>query len=410
MFEHHDLDRQIAFLKGIETEENRELVEEIIYDLAEPIQKASIAEAFYQLSELKEKEPEIEDVLELAERLYEELDWPDPERTWSLTQAFQEEKERRKALPDGTDRAMQLQSYFLGGSETELEVNCKGLCCMEAELYRKQTGEDLQPGDRVQTEICQQMLGKRPIYELYPEADARGLFEGTYDDAAWRERYYFGTAIAGGHDWERTLRESDPEYQRYRKQLCQRTIETLCAAYGEEIWQHLPREEQQTIQRRHPYPAFQAGKWKCVLILPGQTYGRSHCLQNKGETLAEFYDCSVSKETFPAGQFVSRYYLQTLCTSDFGSSLKEMAEQGTGFCLDGEVPSWRIDSAELAAIADWLEQQYQKEQNVMEREPAFAEAKPGERTEPDPARSAETMERTSSGTLLPEKSGVIRTR
>ena len=46
----------------------------------------------------------------------------------------------------------------------------------------------------------------------------------------------------------------------------------------------------------------------------------------------------------------------------------------------------------------------------MEREPAFAEAKPGERTEPDPARSAETMERTSSGTLLPEKSGVIRTR
>ena len=162
MFEYHDLDRQIAFLKGIETEENRELVEEIIYDLAEPIQKASIAEAFYQLSELKEKEPEIEDVLELAERLYEELDWPDPERTWSLTQAFQEEKERRKALPDGTDRAMQLQSYFLGGSETELEVNCKGLCRMEAELYRKQTGEDLQPGDRVQTEICQQMLGKRP--------------------------------------------------------------------------------------------------------------------------------------------------------------------------------------------------------------------------------------------------------
>ena len=87
-----------------------------------------------------------------------------------------------------------------------------------------------------------------------------------------------------------------------------------------------------------------------------------------------------------------------------------MAEQGNGFCLDGEVPSWRIDRAELAAIADWLEQQYQKEQNVMEREPAFAEAKPGERTEPDPARSAETMERTSSGTLLPEKSGVIRTR
>ena len=32
MFEYHDLDRQIAFLKGIETEENRELVEEIIYD------------------------------------------------------------------------------------------------------------------------------------------------------------------------------------------------------------------------------------------------------------------------------------------------------------------------------------------------------------------------------------------
>ena len=30
MFEYHDLDRQIAFLKGIETEENRELVEEAL--------------------------------------------------------------------------------------------------------------------------------------------------------------------------------------------------------------------------------------------------------------------------------------------------------------------------------------------------------------------------------------------
>lgn len=137
-----------------------------------------------------------------------------------------------------------------------------------------------------------------------------------------------------------------------------------------------------------------------MLIPPGHTYGRLHALKNEEETLVEFYDCSVNKEAFPEGQFVSRYNLQTLCTNDFGSSLKEMAASGTSFCLDYDIPAWRIKCEELEPIADWLEQAYKKERKSMEREkePEIKEEAEGIRREPvhkkaGPARSRDERTR-----------------
>lgn len=404
MFEFHDTEKQIAFLRGLQTKENEEMIEEMIHDLEYPLEKASYNEAYYQLYEARGEEPSLEQVLKLADKMYEELSWPDPESSWAMTRDFLEEKSMDMEPEKREERTMQLQAYFLRAGD--LEETYHRLCALEEALYLEKYGEEPEPHAMLRTDIGRQLLGNRPIYELYPEADARGMFEGAYDDLKWRERYYFGTAIPGGHDWERTLNESEPEYKRYRTNLYQQTISALCDAYGEELFFHLPAKEQEQIGKAYSYPAFQAGKWKCVLIPPGSPYGRLQCLTNEGETLVEFYDCGVSKETFPAGQFVSRYYLETLCTNDFGSSLREMAGQGTSFCLDGGIPSWRIEGMELTEIANWLERQYQKEQSEIKRVPVFEEAKPKERT----AHSAETLERTSSAPLNQEKTEALRTR
>lgn len=66
MFELHDTEKQIQFLRELQTEDSKEMIEEIIHDLEFPLEKFSYNEADYQLRErLGDKfDPEL--ALELA--------------------------------------------------------------------------------------------------------------------------------------------------------------------------------------------------------------------------------------------------------------------------------------------------------------------------------------------------------
>jgi hypothetical protein len=79
------------------------------------------------------------------------------------------------------------------------------------------------------------------------------------------------------------------------------------------------------------------------VILPGQCYGRNDCLTNDAsEPMVEFYDARYPHT--PHGQFVSRYYLSTFM------------EVPGGLCLDGGVPSWTLERAQVAAVQETLRQ------------------------------------------------------
>jgi hypothetical protein len=78
------------------------------------------------------------------------------------------------------------------------------------------------------------------------------------------------------------------------------------------------------------------------IVQPGQSYGRDFCLTNESErTLVEFYDVEHASKNGTSdeklGQFVSRYYLETLM-----DSYKQLSENG--LCLDGGIPKWSINN------------------------------------------------------------------
>lgn len=85
------------------------------------------------------------------------------------------------------------------------------------------------------------------------------------------------------------------------------------------------------------------------LVEPGDRYGLDRCLVNdKDATQIEFYDARYSAAAGntrfdPLGQFVSRYYVDTLMDA-FGSS---------GLILDGGTPSWVIDAKSLTEALSW---------------------------------------------------------
>jgi hypothetical protein len=78
------------------------------------------------------------------------------------------------------------------------------------------------------------------------------------------------------------------------------------------------------------------------LVRKGDTYGRDLCLtHDKDDALVEFYDARYRFEGERGaefGQFVSRYYLSTLCKS----------KNKGGLNLDGGVDAWTIDADGMA--------------------------------------------------------------
>jgi hypothetical protein len=71
--------------------------------------------------------------------------------------------------------------------------------------------------------------------------------------------------------------------------------------------------------------------------------GRPWAIETDGDLVA-FYDTRY--EHTPLGQFVSRYYVDTI--------LKGTA----GLCLDGGVPEWTISAAGMARVREHLQWEY----------------------------------------------------
>ena len=89
-----------------------------------------------------------------------------------------------------------------------------------------------------------------------------------------------------------------------------------------------------------------SGKWKVRLVKKGEKYGREYCITNDKNTIVEFYDMTVDKNSFPIGQFVARYNLETL-----------LERNKCGLCLDGSVSAWSINSECYEMIDRWLKKQ-----------------------------------------------------
>lgn len=90
MFEMHNLQQQIEFLKSITTKENKELIEEIIHDLSYPLQTFCLQEAEFRLTEALEQESSEEHVCWLADRFYEENEnWIDSDWLAKMTDKIQ---------------------------------------------------------------------------------------------------------------------------------------------------------------------------------------------------------------------------------------------------------------------------------------------------------------------------------
>lgn len=81
----------------------------------------------------------------------------------------------------------------------------------------------------------------------------------------------------------------------------------------------------------------------------GDKYGRDRCLtHDKDEPLIEFYDARFVKGFESLGQFVSRYYLTTLLSREYGDAR-------TGLCLYGGVADWYIDKEGMTEVFEWLD-------------------------------------------------------
>jgi hypothetical protein len=88
------------------------------------------------------------------------------------------------------------------------------------------------------------------------------------------------------------------------------------------------------------------------LVKKGEKYGLNRCITHDGnEPLVEFYDARFVKGFESLGQFVSRYYVNTI----LGTSEFSFNDCRKGLCLDGGVRAWNIDGDGMKKVIDWLE-------------------------------------------------------
>ena len=81
-----------------------------------------------------------------------------------------------------------------------------------------------------------------------------------------------------------------------------------------------------------------------VVLNKGDKYGRDNCLTHDEEKpLVEFYD--ATHDFAEHGQFVSRYYLETILAAT------------TGIDLMGYAPEWKIDNGAMTIVRAWLANQ-----------------------------------------------------
>lgn len=96
------------------------------------------------------------------------------------------------------------------------------------------------------------------------------------------------------------------------------------------------------------------GKWRVHIVAPGAHYGANNCLTHDGDrSMVEFWDMSVKKGDFPNGQFVSRYYVETLLEDKWGAGPEVLMQHG--LCLDGDnADVWSVSGAEMTKVYDWF--------------------------------------------------------
>jgi hypothetical protein len=82
-------------------------------------------------------------------------------------------------------------------------------------------------------------------------------------------------------------------------------------------------------------------KFNVRIVNTGDKYGCDFCLTNDKAPMVEFYDTRYPHTQY--GQFVSRYYVDTLLERDTG-----------GLCLDGGVPSWTVSAEDMATVRNFL--------------------------------------------------------
>ena len=88
-------------------------------------------------------------------------------------------------------------------------------------------------------------------------------------------------------------------------------------------------------------------KFNVRVVTKGEKYGRDFCLTHDGDKpLVEFYDARYPHTEF--GQFVSRYYVETILGDD-GYGPKD-----GGLSLDGGIPEWTVPASDMDTVRDWL--------------------------------------------------------
>lgn len=116
--------------------------------------------------------------------------------------------------------------------------------------------------------------------------------------------------------------------------------------------------------RDHALSDFQVGKWRVHLVDEGIHKGYDNCrvvekadLGDAGLPFVEFYDTTQDPVKFPGGQFVSRYYMETLLgLKDPKDSLTFIAADDRRFGLYGGVPAWTLSNAETMLVGIKLEE------------------------------------------------------
>ena len=88
-------------------------------------------------------------------------------------------------------------------------------------------------------------------------------------------------------------------------------------------------------------------KFNVRIVNTGDKYGVNDCLTNTKGPMVEFYDSRFkSGWDKERGQFVTRYYVETLINSYYPR----------GLCLDGGVPAWSVSAEGMQQVIAFIEE------------------------------------------------------
>jgi hypothetical protein len=83
------------------------------------------------------------------------------------------------------------------------------------------------------------------------------------------------------------------------------------------------------------------------IVNTGDKYGVNDCLTNNKAPMIEFYDSRFTHGADGArGQFVTRYYIETLTDSGCPN----------GLCLDGGVPAWSVSAEGMKEVIEYIKE------------------------------------------------------